>query len=199
MPDGLALIQSAGDDVTFIMPESDVLLTGRFVENPPEPVVYTITYHSGLEPGDEGYTAALGESHDFPVTAGADGKVNHKVLVNDSDELRYVREGYTFAGWKLTKAQPDPNPAPGDSGTVVAPRVLAANGLYSGGDVVTVDSSVILTAQWTKKLAPDPEKKPETPFSPGTGEGVLPVVLAYNLAILSMLAIGMILRRRSVR
>lgn len=69
MPDGLALIQSAGDDVTFIMPESDVLLTGRFVENPPEPVVYTITYHSGLEPGDEGYTAALGESHDFPVTA----------------------------------------------------------------------------------------------------------------------------------
>ncbi len=73
--------------------------------------------------------------------------------------------------------------------------MLAANGLYSGGDVITVDSSVILTAQWTKK----PAQKPETPFSPGTGEGVLPVVLAYNLAILSMLAIGMILRRRSVR
>ena len=162
-PANLAVIQSAGGEKTFTMPESNVVLTGRFID-PTAEVVYTITYRSGVNEGD---------------------------LANNAPELKYVREGYTFAGWKLTKAQPDPNPAPGGKGTVVAPRAYAPNGLIGGGEVITVDSSVVLTAQWTKNVpSPDGEK------TPGTGESSVPIVIAFNLAIISLLATGVILRRR---
>ena len=143
-PDDLTLTASG----TFTMPESDVLLTGRFTDGVvPPPAVYTITYRSGLKDGDACYTEDLGTPHQFSVTAGADGKANHTVFANDAPELKYVRAGYTFSGWKLTKANPDPNPAPGGKGTVVAPRAYAANGLIAGGEVIEVDSSIVLTAR----------------------------------------------------
>lgn len=189
-PANLAVIQSAGGEKTFTMPESNVVLTGRFID-PTAEVVYTITYRSGVNEGDDGYTEDLGKAPEFDVTADADGNATHKVLANNAPELKYVREGYTFAGWKLTKAQPDPNPAPGGKGTVVAPRAYAPNGLIGGGEVITVDSSVVLTAQWTKNVpSPDGEK------TPGTGESSVPIVIAFNLAIISLLATGVILRRR---
>ena len=195
-PDDLTLTASG----TFTMPESDVLLTGRFTDGVvPPPAVYTITYRSGLKDGDAGYTEDLGTPHQFRVTAGADGKANHTVFANDAPELKYVRAGYTFSGWKLTKANPDPNPAPGGKGTVVAPRAYAANGLIAGGEVIEVDSSIVLTAQWTKKPSPDPDKDPDKPLSPGTGESAMPTVFAFNFAILSMLAIGAVLRKRRTR
>ena len=133
------------------------------------------------------------------ASVGADGKANHTVFANDAPELKYVRAGYTFAGWKLTKANPDPNPAPGGKGTVIAPRAYAANGLLTGGDVIDVDSNIVLTAQWTKKTSPDPDKDLDKPLSPGTGESAMPMVFAFNFAILSMLAIGTVLRKRRAR
>ena len=99
-----------------------------------------------------------------------------------------------FAGWKLTKVNPDPNPAPSGKGTVVTPRAYAANGLLSGGDKIEVDSSVVLTAQWKANTPPPPP-----PPSPGTGESAIPTVLAFNLAIISMLAIGTLLRKKRAR
>ncbi len=195
-PDNLTLPASG----KFTMPESDVLLTGRFMDGTvPPPEVYTITYRSGLKEGDAGYTEDLGTPHQFSVTVGADGKANHTVFANDAPELKYVRAGYTFAGWKLTKANPDPNPAPGGKGTVIAPRAYAANGLLTGGDVIDVDSNIVLTAQWTKKTSPDPDKDLDKPLSPGTGESAMPMVFAFNFAILSMLAIGTVLRKRRAR
>lgn len=188
LPDGLTLTDSG----KFTMPEADVLLTGRFFDGiVPPPEVYTITYRSGLKEGDAGYTEDLDTPHSFNVTAGADGKADHTVLANDAPELKYVRAGYTFAGWKLTKANPDPNPAPGGRGTVIAPKVYAANGLISGGEKIVVDSSVVLTAQWTENTTPPPP--------PGTGESDLPITVACNLAILSILSMGLIVRRRAAR
>lgn len=199
VPDDLEIIQSAGGERSFTMPESNVVLTGRFRAGTSDPVNYTVTYRSGIDKGDDGYTEDLGKSYEFNVTADENGKADHIVLANDSPKLKYVRAGYTFAGWKLTKAQPDPHPAPCGKGTVVAPKAYAANGLYSSGDVITVDSSVVLTAQWTKKPAPDPENEPDNPPSPGTGESTMPIAIAFNLAILSILATGTVMRRRTAR
>ena len=195
-PNGPEIIQNADGSKTFTMPAEDVVFVGRFTSGDTELDQFTITYKSGLSKDDAGYTEDLGQSHEFTVTADENGKANHKVLANNSPELKYVRAGYTFAGWKLTKVQPDPNPAPGGKGTVVAPKAYAANGLISGGDVITIDSSVVLTAQWTKKPVTDPKKGSDKPLSPGTGESSVPMVIAFNLAIISMLAAGAVLRRR---
>ena len=196
IPDNLAMIQAAGGEKTFVMPESDVLLTGRFVEELDVPVIYTVTYRSGLKDGDKGYTADLGKSHDFTMIADANGRADHKVLANNSDELKYVREGYDFVGWKVTKANPDPNPAPGGKKTVVAPKAYAANGLVAGGEVITIDSSVVLIAQWKEKTVIKTEKDSDKEPSPGTGESSLPMAVAFNLAVISLLAIGAAIGRR---
>ena len=191
-PDGLEIIQSADGTKTFTMPKANVVLTGRFSDV--APVEFSITYRSGLTENDEGFTRELGTSHTFKVTADADGKATVKALANDSPELGYVREGYTFTGWKLTRVQP--NPSPGGNEMISAPLAFAANGLIASGEVISIDSSVTLTAQWAKKPAAGPGKDSEKPSSPGTGESDLPLCIAFNLAIISMLAAGTVLRKR---
>ena len=191
-PDGLEIIQSADGTKTFTMPKANVILTGRFSDV--APVEFSITYRSGLTENDEGFTRELGTSHTFKVTADADGKATVKALANDSPELGYVREGYTFTGWKLTRVQP--NPSPGGNEMISAPLAFAANGLIASGEVISIDSSVTLTAQWAKKPAAGPGKDSEKPSSPGTGESDLPLCIAFNLAIISMLAAGTVLRKR---
>ena len=84
----------------------------------------------------------------------------------------------------------------GGKKTVVAPKAYAANGLVAGGEVITIDSSVVLIAQWKEKTVIKTEKDFDKEPSPGTGESSLPMAVAFNLAVISLLAIGAAIGRR---
>lgn len=193
-PDTLTIEDNSNGSRSFTMPASDVVLTGHFSAEPPK--VYTITYVSGMKEGDKGFNENLGKSHEFSVTADENGNARHTVMSNTDRAINYVREGYEFAGWKIS-AVPQPNPAPGGNGAQETPKNYAADNLKQSGDVISVNSSVIMTAQWKVKSVITKDENKKTPEkSPGTGESAMPVTTAFNLAIISILAFAGALKRR---
>lgn len=118
--------QDTGDVVTFTVSSQDVTLTSADNKIENKLATYTVTYDDGIDAPEASVA----------VPDAAICKYNFNYTVSD---VVPTRDGYTFAGWKLTYGENDEVVAMSEGDNLVQP----ANNIQIQGNVT-------LTAQWTQ-------------------------------------------------